>query len=249
MKTFAMKMNCLLVDDEPLALDVLKTHIQHIDSLRIVGHCKNAIEAFQLLQERDVDLLFLDIQMPKLDGISFLNTLKNPPKVIFTTAYRDYAIKAFEVDAIDYLLKPISFGRLLKAVNKAVHLSQFMSSQPVMVAAADEPMAIPQLEYLYVKADRKMVKINLNEILYVESLKDYVCIYTLDKRIVTKQKISYLEEKLPPDAFLRIHRSFIIAVAKLNAFTATSVEIGEQEIPIGRSYKSEVDKFLSSLPE
>jgi len=242
-----MKVNCLLVDDEPLALDVLGSHIENINSLNVVGRCKNAIEALQVLQEKRVDLIFLDIQMPKLDGMAFLNTLNDPPKVIFTTAYRDYAIKAFEVDAVDYLLKPISFGRLLKAVNRAVRLLQVTADLPS--SPNEESLSLSKMEYLYVKADRKMVKINLDEILYIESLKDYVSIHTLDKRIVTKQKISYLEEKLPSEDFLRIHRSFIIAVDKLDAFTATSVEIGEQEIPIGRSYKSEVDKFLGNLPE
>ena len=243
-----MKISCLLVDDEPLALDVLASYCQRIEGLEVAGRCTNAMQAFDLIQSRKIDLLFLDIQMPKLNGIEFLKTLQNPPRVIFTTAFRDYAIEAFEVDAVDYLLKPVSFSRFLKAVSKAHLLLQTTPGEVPEPAAPDppqeEPPQLDAMAFIFVKADKKMVKILLQDILYIESLKDYVLIHTPGKRIITKQKISYLEQKLPEDRFLRIHRSFLIAVDKIEAFTTSSVEINGEELPIGRSYKSEVGKVL-----
>lgn len=242
----AQKIHCLLVDDEPLALDVIRSYANRIDGLEVVGTCNNAVQAFELVQKGGIDLLFLDIQMPKLSGIEFLQTLQKPPKVIFTTAYRDYAIEAFEVGAIDYLLKPIAFSRFLKAVSKAFEQLPPSNVVPQAVSSnlLDEPLASDTLEYVYVKADKKMVKINLDDILYVESLKDYVIVHTKEKRIITKQRISYLEQKLPEEQFLRIHRSFIIALTKIEAFGPNSIDINAQELPIGRSYKSEVQKAL-----
>jgi DNA-binding LytR/AlgR family response regulator len=240
------KIQCVLVDDEPLAIDVVRSFVQRIDGLEIVATCNNAVEAFEIVQQGGVDLLFLDIQMPKLNGIEFLETLQNPPKVIFTTAYRDYAIQAFEVDAIDYLLKPISFGRFLKAVSKAIQVIQSPQASPLQSVQIQQEEAIPMqaLEFIYVKCEKKMVKVYLQDILYIESLKDYVIIHTKERRIVTKQKISYLEQKLPEEQFLRIHRSFIIAIDKIEAFTPNSIDINQQELPIGRSFKSEVQKAL-----
>lgn len=247
-----MKINCLLVDDEPLALDVLASYCRRVEGLEVVDRCTNPLQAFDLLQTQHIDLLFLDIQMPRLNGFEFLETLQHPPKVIFTTAYREYAIEAFEVDAVDYLIKPISFSRFLKAVSKAFQLLQ-ASTDPVALrqqtpqpvsTAPEEPVHLDAMEFIFVKADKKMVKVFLKDILYIESLKDYVIIHTPDRRVVTKQKISYLEQKLPEERFLRIHRSFLIAVDKIEAFTTSSVEIKGKELPIGRSYKSEVNKVL-----
>lgn len=246
-----MKINCLLIDDEPLAMDVLASYIKRIDGLELAGRCDNAIQAFEKIQTTPVDLLFLDIQMPKLNGIEFLQTLKDAPKVIFTTAYRDYAIDAFEVDAIDYLLKPISFSRFLRAVSKVYQILQspnnLLQNHPFagsLSHSLDNPTNLSAMEFIYVKADKKMVKIRLNDIFYIESLKDYVIIHTPKKRIITKQKISYLEQKLPEDRFLRIHRSFIISLHKIEAFSPTSIDINNIELPIGRSYKREVSKVL-----
>ena len=244
-----IKVNCLLVDDEPLALDVITSYIDRVDGLDIIGKCANALDAFEVIQNRQVDLLFLDIQMPKLDGIDFIKSLPNPPKVIFTTAYREYAIEAFDVDAVDYLLKPIPFSRFLKAVGKAYQHLQFQGN----LNASNTPMEVgPELksmEAIFVRADKKMVKILLQEILYIESLKDYVLIHLPGKRIITKQKISYLEEKLPEDKFLRIHRSFLVSLDKIQAFSPSHVEINEKELPIGRSYKSTVNEILFSNTE
>jgi DNA-binding LytR/AlgR family response regulator len=243
-----MKIKCLLVDDEPLALDVLESYIQRVEGLELVSRCENALQAFDLLLSQPIDLIFLDIQMPRLDGIEFLKTLHNPPKVIFTTAYRDYAIEAFELDVVDYLLKPIPFSRFLKAVNKAFGLFQQKAGPagptPAPIPMPDENLQLQSQENIIVRADKKMIKVPLEEIQYIESLKDYVIIYLPTRRIVTKQKISYLEQKLPEGEFLRIHRSFLIAIKKIRAFSPNHVEINNQELPIGRSYKSEVSKAL-----
>lgn len=260
-----MKIRCLIVDDEPLALDVLNSYIQRIEGLELIGRCENALQAFALMQEQTVDLLFLDIQMPKLDGIEFLKTLQQKPKIIFTTAYRDYAIEAFEMDAVDYLLKPIPFSRFLKALSKAY--SQFQQAannaneapttpalaSSIIIApgisslpnpSAEEGVPLQTADSIIVRADKKMIKVPLEDIQYIESLKDYVIIHVGGRRIVTKQKISYLEQKLPDGKFLRIHRSFLVALNKIQAFSPNHVEINGQELPIGRSYKSEVAKVL-----
>lgn len=237
----------MIVDDEPLALDVLETFIQRLDNLVLVCRCNNAVEAYNCLQSEHIDLLFLDIQMPKLTGIDFLKSLANPPKVIFTTAYRDYAVEGFELNAVDYLLKPIAFKRFLKAVSKVT------APEPQAIQAAPAPASVQiapagqgyQEAFIYLKADKKMVKVMLSDILFIESLKDYIRVKTETKEIISYQKISFLEEKLPTDKFLRIHRSFIVALDKIQAFSASAVDIGQTEIPIGRFYKNEVLQVLN----
>jgi len=232
-----MTLKCLLVDDEPLALQVLENYISGIPQLELVGSCNNAFNAMELLQKKKVDLLFLDIQMPRLSGISLAKTLKQPPKIIFTTAFKEYAVEAFDVDAVDYLLKPVSFERFLKAVNKVLHHSTADS--------VEEEETIPGTSgFLYFRADRKMVKVFLEEVLYVESLKDYVKIYRANnKPLVVKQSIGALEAMLPQNNFVRIHRSFIVSVNKITAFTSHDVEIGKIELPIGRLYSPNVQKL------
>lgn len=243
------KIRCMIVDDEPLALDVLETFIQRLDNLELVCRCNNAVEAYTCLQNERIDLAFLDIQMPKLTGIDFLKSLANPPKVIFTTAYRDYAVEGFELNVVDYLLKPIAFERFLKAVSKAT------VPDPQPIAAVPAPPVTPvapagafqdyKEAFIYLKADKKMVKVMLADILYIESLKDYIRVKTETKEIISYQKISFLEEKLPPEKFLRIHRSFIVALDKIQAFSASTVDVGKTEIPIGRFYKNDVLQVLN----
>lgn len=238
------KIKCILVDDEPLALDVLEAYIQRVDGLELTARCNNALKAFEVLRNQSVDLIFLDIQMPKLSGIEFFKTLQNPPKIIFTTAFREYAAEAFDLDAVDYLLKPIPFSRFLKALSKAFGQIQTSIQQnaPGNLTEDYEPQI--SKDFLIVKSEKKMLKITLSEIIYIESLKDYVIIHLPNRRIVTKQKISFLEQKLTENNFLRIHRSFLIATPKINAFTPGHIEINGVELPIGRSYKSEVSKIL-----
>ncbi|MBF8964134.1 response regulator transcription factor [Pontibacter sp. FD36] len=237
-----MKLRCLIVDDEPLALDVLETFVERLDNLELVCRCSNAVEAYNCLQTEHIDLIFLDIQMPKLTGIDFLKSIPNPPKVIFTTAYRDYALDSYELNAVDYLLKPIAFDRFLKAVAKVTPAEPKGIAGPPAAASHAEPDF--RDAFIYLKADKKMVKVMLADILYIESLKDYIRVKTDTKEIISYQKISFLEEKLPTDKFLRIHRSFIISLDKVQAFSATTVDVGKAEIPIGRLYKNEVLQVL-----
>jgi len=236
------KISCLLVDDEPPALEVLKSYIASVSSLELAATCSDAVEALNLLREQNIDLLFLDIQMPYLLGTDLIRTLKNPPKVIFTTAYRKFAIEGFELDAVDYLLKPISFERFLKAVNKVMETSLKLignndSNSDQQINSNDA--------FINLRADRKNLKIPLNDILYIESLKDYIKVVTKTKNIVTKQSISSLEEVLPKNNFVRIHRSFIVAINKVESFTNDTIEIAKQELPISRMYRHEVEKVLN----
>lgn len=230
-------MKCIIVDDEPLAIEILESYVARIDDLQLVGTFRNAIAAFTFLQQNPVELIFLDIQMPKLSGIDFLKTLKRPPKVIFTTAFRDYAIDGFELEVADYLLKPIPFERFLKSIAKVL-------PQRVEETKTVSPQA-PADNFIYFKVDKKMVKTRMGDVLFIESIKDYVKVKTVDKEIITQQKISYLEESLPKSQFLRIHRSFIINVEKIDAYSASDVELGKHQIPIGRNYKNDVMKVLS----
>jgi DNA-binding LytR/AlgR family response regulator len=232
-----MSIRCIIVDDEPLAIEILESYVAKVEQLQLVSTFRNAVSAFTFLQQHSVDLIFLDIQMPKLSGIDFLKTLKNAPKVIFTTAFRDYALQGFELEIVDYLLKPIPFDRFLKAVAKVLH-------QPAPTITASKPDVVPD-NYVYFKVDKKMIKTKMADVLYIESIKDYVKVKTPEREIVTQQKISYLEESLPREQFLRIHRSFIVNLEKIDAYSATDVEIGKHSIPIGRNYKNDVMKILA----
>jgi len=237
-----MNLRCLIVDDEPLAVKVLETHIENIPLLTICGSCPNAFAAMEVLQKEKVDLMFLDIHMPKLMGHEFLRTLRHPPKVIFTTAYKEYAVDAFELEAVDYLLKPITLERLIKAINK-------LSPSYVQETKLENGNNIVENEgFVYFRADRKMIKVSYNDIMYIESMKDYIKIVRQnDKPLLVKQSISSLEEILPANLFLRIHRSYIVAVSKISAFTSHDVEIGGQEIPIGRLYAGQVEKLAHAI--
>ncbi|TRX61316.1 response regulator transcription factor [Fulvivirga sp. M361] len=238
-----MKTKCLIVDDEPLAVEIIESYLNRLDNMEIIGSCNNAIKAFEVLQKQPVNLLFLDIQMPRLTGIDFLKTLKNPPKVILTTAYREYALESYELDVVDYLLKPISFERFFKAVSK-IYRQEMTGNGGFREKEANATDNDP---YLYLKADKKMVKVMLKDILYIESLKDYVRVKTPAKDVITHQTISYFEEKLSEDSFLRIHRSFIVPIGKIETFSASAVEVPGKELPIGRIYKNNVLKVLNEL--
>ncbi len=231
-----MKLKCIIVDDEPLAIEVIESYLARIEGVEIVATCNNAVMAFEILQKQSIDLMFLDIQMPKLTGIDFLKTLKKAPKVIFTTAYRDYAIESYDLDVVDYLLKPISFDRFLKAIGRVYQREPDYNG----FASNGNAIGTETNGHIYLKADKKMVKILLGEILYIESLKDYVRVKTPHKEVISHQKISYLEEKLPEELFLRIHRSFIVSLNKVEAYSASSIEIPGKELPIGRNYKNQV---------
>ena len=236
------KIRCLVIDDELPAREILKKHISGVEALELCGTCSNAVEAISFLKDTRVDLIFLDIQMPHLLGTSFLRTLKNAPKVIFTTAYRKYAVEGFELDAVDFLLKPINFERFLKGVNKVLQVS--LQAPEAVIPIENHAETVQP--FLYFRANRKMVKVLFNEIMYIEGLNDYIKIITVQKVIVTKHLLTSLEEMLPPNEFVRIHKSFIVAINKIESFNADAIEISKKEIPIGRSYKFAVNKILGS---
>jgi DNA-binding LytR/AlgR family response regulator len=224
-----LKYNCIIVEDEPLAAEVLTDYVKQVPFLELRKICTDAIFAMEILQTEKIDLIFLDIHLPKLKGFEFLESLKNLPDIIITSAYKEYALQAFDVNVTDYLLKPIRFTRFLKAVNKLNH-----RTESLMYAA---PVITGEKPYLFFNADKKKIKIYLEDILCVESIRDYVQITATDKTVHTKMQLSQMEELLPGNNFLRIHRSFIVAKNKITAFTATDIEIDKKQIPIGRSYK------------
>lgn len=230
---------CLVVDDEPPAREIIRRYIEQVSSLQLTGECGNAIQAFSFLQQQPVDLLFLDIRMPQLNGNDFLKTLRNPPKVIFTTAYSEYAVEGYELDAVDYLLKPVPFDRFLKAVNKAYQLTAAKTELPM---ATDEGR---NDSFVYFRADRKMVKVMLDDILYIESMKDYIKVITKTGTIITKQSISSVEAMLPEKKFIRTHRSFIVSLDKIKSFTSELIDIAVTEVPVGKIYRNAVMKVLS----
>jgi len=231
---------CLVVDDEPFARDVLRRYMALLPSLELCGECGNAIEALSFLQQQPVDLLFLDIHMPQLKGIDLLKILSNPPQVILTTAHAEYALEGYELDIVDYLLKPIQFERFLKAVTKAFHVTKPLTNLSPAPTANEEKKEA----YIYLRADRKMVKVLLHDIFYIESMKDYVKVFTANGVIITKQSITAMEAMLPEQAFIRTHRSFIASVSRIKSFTSELIEIEKAEIPIGKLYRNNVLKIL-----
>ena len=234
-----MKLRCLLIDDEPPALKVLARYISSINGLEIVGQCRNAIEALDILHQKTVDVIFLDIKMPRIIGTEFLKNLSHPPKVIFVTAYREYAVDGFELDAVDYLVKPVSFERFFKAITK---LNRLMGKETSSVSTGE---ASNSAAFVYLKVDKDMKKIFVNEIEYIESWKDYVMVFlTGDKHFLVKQSITAFENLLSEHMFLRIHRSYMVSLSKLTGYNALSVQLASKEIPIGRLYKQSVMEKL-----
>jgi DNA-binding LytR/AlgR family response regulator len=234
------RINCLIVDDEPASLEVLEHYIGKVFFLNLVKKCQHAIEAMQILEENKIDLLFLDINLPDVDGLQLLKSIKSKPLVIFTTGYREYALQGYEFDIVDFLLKPFDFERFLRSVNKANNLI----SKSVRVPVAHQK---PQ-QFIFVKADYKLVKINVDDILFVEGLKDYIKIYTKHKLILTLMSMTAIEEKLPADEFFRLHRSYIISLSKIDSVSRHRVIIGEKFIPISVPYREKfyliIDKSI-----
>ncbi|MDW3211282.1 MAG: response regulator transcription factor [Reichenbachiella sp.] len=236
------KLSCIIVDDEPLAANVLEKYVQRLDHLNLVGKAENAIQAFNLINSERIDLMFLDIKMPQITGIDFIKSLNNPPAVIFTTAYRDFALEGFEMDAVDYLLKPISFERFMKAVGK-VSVS-YVSDPKLMNEVGSQTIT---RDYIFVREDKRMKKVLLADILFVESIKDYVKIITRKDTVLTYLKMNYLEGNLPVNQFVRIHKSFIVRIEAIQGYTSSEAEVGDVTIPIGRHYKQKVLEVLNDL--
>ncbi len=232
------KIKCLIVDDEPLAQQVIETYILKINSLELVQKCNNAMEAFEALQNHDINLMFLDVQMPVITGIEFLRSLKNPPHIILTTAYPNFALDGFELNVTDYLLKPISFERFLKAIDKITEKSAFQNQQ-----AVSETVSAP--EYMFVKEDGKLVKINFNDIDHIECMKDYAKIFTKHRMIVTHHTMKKFEEILPSKFFIRVHRSYIIYLPAIQSIFGNMIETPKGRIPIGANYRDELMKVVS----
>ncbi|PWT77752.1 MAG: DNA-binding response regulator [Bacteroidetes bacterium] len=236
-----MKIRCLLIDDEPPALKVLTSYISKISGLEIVALCKNAIEALDALQIKQIDVIFLDIKMPEILGTEFLKNLSHPPKVIFVTAYRDYAVDGFELDAVDYLVKPVSFERFFKAITK---LNRLMGQE--ITPAIAESKAVPE-GFVYIKVEKGMRKCFLNDILYVEGWKDYVKVFLVNgKMLSVRQTMSAMENLLSEHLFLRVHRSYMVALNKITGYNGLSIQLEGKEIPIGRLYKQIVMEKLQA---
>lgn len=233
-----MKLNCLIVDDEPLALDLLENYVNKTPFLNLAGRCENAFQAMERVRQNDIDLLFLDIQMPDLNGIEFSKTLGERPKVIFTTAFDQYAVEGFRVDALDYLLKPISYSEFLQAANKAMRWFELSNKA---VASSETANTI------FVKSDYKLVQIDLIKVLYIEGVKDYVRIFLEDDAhpIMSLMSMKLMEERLPADRFMRVHRSFIVQLDKIKTIERNRIVFGKEYIPISDSYKEKFMEFLN----
>ncbi|MFC0604461.1 LytR/AlgR family response regulator transcription factor [Winogradskyella pulchriflava] len=231
--------SCIIVDDEAIAREIITSHLAKIENIEIVAQCKNAIEAFNYISNNTIDLVFLDINMPEISGIAFAKSINKNIKVIFTTAYRDYAVEGFDLQAVDYLLKPIAFERLLKAVNRFFEVN-----------AQSESLKNESTEtnnFIFVRSNRKMLKVDFDAIIYIESFSDYIKIHLNDTVIVTRETISAIEAKLPKNDFLRIHRSYIICLSKIQSFTNEHITVNRIALPISRSYKKDVLKRLEKF--
>jgi DNA-binding LytR/AlgR family response regulator len=256
MHTDIQKLNCLIVDDEPIAQDVLANHIGKVPQLHLVQKSNNAIEAFEAIHKNNIDLLFLDINMPVMTGLSFLRSLKDPPAVILTTAYTEYAVEGYELDVIDYLLKPIPFDRFLKAVNKAIAKLQSGGKQVQHIAEEHIPNAnqavpapaVADKQYFFIKADGKLVKVNYADIKFIEGMKDYLKIHTSTGMIVTHYTMKAMEEQLPSDKFMRVHKSYIIALNAIKAIEGNIIFLDKEkaEVPLGNSFKEALMNVLAT---
>jgi DNA-binding LytR/AlgR family response regulator len=233
--------HCLIVDDEPMAREILEDHLSKINSVQVVASCKNAVDAFNVIAAKKIDVIFLDINMPEISGLSFAKSINKKMKLIFTTAYREYAVDGFDLQAVDYLLKPISFDRLYQSINK--YIDECIPSD----LQKDKENIEEKSDFIFVRSDRKMIKVNFVEILYIESLGDYIKIILGTKNIVTRETISSIEAKLPKNMFLRTHRSFIVSIKHIVSFTNEYIEINKKSIPISRSYKTSVLNRLENI--
>jgi len=231
-----MKTKCLIIDNETLARNLIREYIGKLDDFEIVAECCDAVQALTILRLKHVDLIFMDIQMPQICGIEFLKTLRNPPKVIITTTNKEHAIDAFELNVVDYLLKPVSFERFLKSINKNYLMNTNYYNIQQGAVSSIEKSAVES--HIYIKENKKVIKVYLSEIKYIEGFGEYVLIFTTNRRIMTKTRMVLLLERLSNESFLRIHRSFIVSMDMIDAFTCKTIEIGGKELPIGKSFKN-----------
>lgn len=230
------KLKCIVVDDEPLAQEVLERYLQNIREIELVTTCSNALEAFEVLNNESIDLMFLDISMPVISGLDFLRSLHKAPAVIITTAHPDYALQGYDLDVVDYLVKPVSMERFMKAVNKAIERVRL----PLPQARNSMP------DYMFVKSDQKLIRINFADIHYIEGMKDYVKIFTTEKMIVTLHTMKFFEANLPSDQFIRIHKSYIANATSIKSIAGNELELHQSRLPIGSSYKDNLMKMIHS---
>ncbi len=238
-----MRIKCLVIDDEPPARELLTNYIARLENLQLEAQCANALEAYEILQVQEIDLIFLDIKMPELSGLDFIKTLHHRPKIVITTAYREYAVEGFELDVLDYLVKPISFERFLKALSK-YNQQAALPNPSAGIPEADQPI---DGMYMYFKVNREMVRIYLRDILYIESIKDYIKIITPQKTYVTHERISFMEEKLPEKCFIRVHKSYIVSLQKISSFGGDLMKIDSHSIPVGRHFKRKVQEVVKEV--
>ena len=231
-------LRCVIVDDEPIAREILISFVEKTPNLELVKNCKNATEAIDVLQKETIDLFFLDINMPEITGLSLAKIINKKSKIIFTTAYRDYAVDGFNLNVVDYLLKPIAFDRFLQAVQKVFELN------PVVKISEEKEN---NSDFMFVRTDRKMIKITFDAILYIEGLGDYLKIFTKESSIITRETMGNLEAKLPVKKFIRTHRSFIISLSKITSYTNEFIEVKNKAIPMSRSYKESVLQKLAEV--
>jgi len=233
-----MKLNCLAIDDEPLALELISDYISNVPFLNLVKKCIRASDALEIIQNEKIDLIFLDIQMPNITGVQLLKSLQHPPMVIFTTAYDNYALEGYELSVIDYLMKPIPFERFLKAANKANALFLLKNNLKQSNEESDTP------DYIFVKSNYQSVKIVFDDILFIEGMKDYVKIYCGERPVITLSNLKNFEAQLPPNKFIRVHKSYIVNISKIDSLNKTSLMIANKEIPIGANYKEDFTKKI-----
>ncbi|MBA6151189.1 LytR/AlgR family response regulator transcription factor [Gelidibacter maritimus] len=236
-----MKIKCLIIDDEPLAISVIETHLKNFDYIEIVETFTNPLSAYRVLEKEKIDLIFLDINMPQLTGFAFIENLSYKPLIVITTAYREYAVKSFELNILDYLVKPIPFNRFLKTINKVY--------QHVYHSTSKTDSSLQQEPHIFLRVNKKLIKTNLNDILYIESLKDYIKVITVIGDYVVHKSLTAITEELPQSNFMRIHRSYTISINKIDALEGNTVEISNRKIPIGRNYTKQVKERIFNINE
>jgi len=237
-----MKIKCIIIDDEPLAISVLKNHLSDFKNFDLVATFNTPIQALSVIENNEIDVIFLDINMPKMSGLEFLRVLTNKPHIVITTAYREFAVESFDLDVLDYLVKPIPFGRFLKSINKIQGQINLGKEKLVETSFKEDP-------FIFLKVDKKMMKIKLNDILYIESLKDYIKVFTVIGDYLVHKSMTSISEELPKDNFLRIHRSFTIAINKITSVEGNSIEIFKRRLPIGRNYLQEAKQKIFNSTE
>lgn len=241
-----MSYQCLIIEDEPIAQDIIKEYLTHVPSLELAATSENAFEATEVLQQQKIDLIFLDIHLPQLSGLNFIKTLPHPPKVIITTAYQEYALEGFELSVCDYLLKPFSMERFLKAVNKAIYELDLEQQQATPKNEGSGSTIGAQKDFLFVKTEDKTWKVPINEILYLEAYGNYVKIHTPSKTYLSSKNLQYFAEALKDQAFIRIHRSYLVPFSSIEALEGNQVLIGQEKLPVGQQYKHELMRWMQA---